>query len=65
MYAVYPNGGVEKVGRRGSGKIQPGCELVVPAKEQKNKMTTGEVIGISTGAASLASVLVALISIFK
>lgn len=65
VYAVYPNGGVEKVGRRGSGKIQPGCELVVPAKEQKNKMTTGEVIGISTGAASLASVLVALISIFK
>ena len=65
VYAVYPNGGVEKVGRRSSNEIQPGCELVVPAKEQKAKMTTGEIIGIGTGAASLASVLVALISIFK
>ena len=65
VYAVYANGGVEKVGRRSSKNIQPGCEIVVPAKEQKNKMTTGEIIGISTGAASLASVLVALISIFK
>lgn len=65
VYAVYANGGVEKVGKRSSKDIQPGCEIVVPAKEQKNKMTTGEIIGISTGTASLASVLVALISIFK
>lgn len=65
VYAVYANGGVEKVNRRSSKDIQPGCEIVVPAKDQKNRMTTSEIIGLSSGAASLASVLVALISILK
>lgn len=65
VYAVYANGGVEKVNKRSTKDIQPGCEIVVPTKDQKNKMTTSEIIGISSGAASLASVLVALISILK
>ena len=64
-YAVYINGAAKKIGRRSSKDIQPGCEIVVPTKEQSRRMTTGEVTAISSGAASLASVIVALISILK
>lgn len=65
VYAIYMNGSVEKLGRRSSKALQPGCEIVVPTKKQGNKMTTGEIMAISSGGASLASVVVALISILK
>lgn len=64
-YAIYMNGAVEKLNRWSSGDIEPGCEIVIPTKAQKNRMSTGEVMAISSGAASLASVVVALISILR
>lgn len=65
VYAIYMNGSVEKLGRKSSKALQPGCEIVVPTKKQSNKMSTGEIMAISSGGASLASVVVALISILK
>lgn len=65
VYAIYMNGSVEKLGRRSSRSLEPGCEIVVPTKKQSNKMSTGEIMAISSGGASLASVVVALISILK
>ena len=65
VYAIYMNGSVEKLGRRSSKSLEPGCEIVVPTKKQSNKMSTGEIMAISSGGASLASVVVALISILK
>ena len=64
-YAIYMNGSAEKINRRVSRDIQPGCEIVIPTKQQKNRMSTAEIAAISTGGASLASVIVALISILK
>lgn len=64
-YAIYMNGAVEKINRHKSSNIQPGCEIVVPTKKQKNRMSTGEIVALSSGGASLASVVVALISILK
>ena len=64
-YAIYMNGAAEKINRFSSKNIQPGCEIVVPPKKQRNRMSTGEVVALSSGAASLASVVVALISILK
>lgn len=64
-YAIYMSGSVEKINRRSSKDIEPGCEIVIPTKKQKNRMTTGEVMAIASGSASLASVVVALISILK
>lgn len=64
-YAIYMNGSAEKINRRASRDIQPGCEIVIPTKQQKNRMSTAEIAAISTGGASLASVVVALISILK
>ncbi len=65
VYAVYMNGSVEKIGRFKSSDIQPGCEIVVPTKSASHKMTTSEIMAVASGGASLASVVVALISILK
>lgn len=65
VYAVYMNGSVDKINKLKSSDIQPGCEIVVPTKTQSHKMTTGEVMAVASGGASLASVVVALISILK
>ena len=59
------NGAVEQLGRRSGKDIEPGCEIVIPTKKQGKRMTTGEVMAIASGGASLASVVVALISILK
>jgi hypothetical protein len=59
------NGSAEKINRRSGKDIEPGCEIVIPTKKQRNKMTTGEIMAISSGGASLASVVVALISILR
>ena len=65
VYAVYANGGVERIKKRSSKAIQPGCEIVVPTKPEKAGMTTSEIMAIASGGASLASVVVALISLLK
>lgn len=65
VYAIYMNGAVEKISKRSSKDIQPGTEIVVPTKQKSKRMTTGEVMAIASGGASLASVVVALISILK
>ena len=59
------NGSVEKLNRHSTKAVQPGCEIVVPTKKQMNRMSTGEVMAIASGSASLASVVVALISIIR
>ena len=65
VYAVYANGGVEKISRYKSADIQPGCEIVVPTKPETKGTTTAEIMAIASGGASLASVIVALISLLK
>lgn len=47
-------------------EVQPGSEIIVPAKELKtNKLTTGEIIGISSALASLAGVVIAILNLSK
>lgn len=64
-YAIYMNGAVQKLSGATSRKIEPGCEIVIPTKPKSTKMTTAEIVALSSGGASLASVVVALISILK
>lgn len=45
--------------------IEPGSELIVPAKKPKAPITTAEFIGISSGIASLAGLIIALINTTK
>ena len=46
-------------------RIEPGAELIVPAKKPKAPISTAEFIGISSGIASLAGLIIALINTTK
>lgn len=54
-FIIYMNGKVARVDR--GAKPAPGCEIVVPSKALREKMSTGEWIGIGTGAASIATMI--------
>jgi len=62
VYVVYLNGHVD---RGSSAVVEPGCEIVVPSKPLRKKMTIGEIISIGTAAASLSTVIVTLINLVK
>lgn len=65
-YAVYMNGATNKLGRRaGKDEILPGCEIVVPTKPKKEGMSTAEIAVLGTSAASLSTMVVAIINLLK
>lgn len=65
-YAIYMNGSVDKLGRRASSKhIEPGCEIVIPTKPKREGMSTAEIAVLGTSAASLTTMVVALINLLK
>lgn len=65
-YAIYMNGSVAKLGRRArSSKLAPGTEIVVPTKPKREGMTTAEIAVLGTSAASLTTMVVALINLLK
>lgn len=64
-YVVYMNGTVSRLKARSSKAIEPGCEIIVPAKDPKKKMSAAEIIGMGTSAASLATMVATLVNLFK
>lgn len=65
VYAIYMNGSVQLINRRSSKDIQPGCEIVVPSKQNKNKMSTAEVMSMGTSATSIATMMITIANILK
>ena len=65
VYIVYMNGTVSKANRWSRKVVEPGCEVVVPAKEEKDGMSASEILSLSSTAASLATVVLALINVFR
>ena len=65
VFVVYMNGTVAEVSGNSSKAIQPGCEIVVPAKPDKRGMTTAEIISLGTSAASLGAIIASMITLFK
>ena len=65
VYAIYMNGAVQKLNKHSKKMIEPGCEIVVPTKKQGKKMSTGEVIALTTGTASIAGVAIAIVGLLK
>lgn len=56
-FIVYLNGTVSQVGK---GKVEPGCEIVVPKKGKRDLANLTQWIGIGSSLASLATMVVAL-----
>lgn len=64
-YIIYLNGTVARA-KRSSGKlIQPGCEIVVPSKAEKQHMKFAEILGISSTTATMAAMVATLVNAFK
>lgn len=62
-YIVHMNGQVSKL--KGKNIIQPGSEIVIPLKEDKKGMSTGERIAIASSVVSMVSVVALLINALK
>jgi protein involved in polysaccharide export with SLBB domain len=64
-YIVYANGEASRSKKflffTFRPKVKPGSEIVVPKKAEGNKVSTGELIGISSSIASLAGLIIALL----
>ncbi len=59
VFAINMNGTVTRV--RSAKDIQPGCNLVVPAKAKRNKMSFGEILSLGTMTATLGTVIATLV----
>lgn len=59
VFAINMNGTVTRV--HGPKDIQPGCNLVVPAKRERSKLTTAQTLSIFMSMASMAAVIVSAI----
>ncbi|MCD8030015.1 MAG: SLBB domain-containing protein [Bacteroides sp.] len=64
-YVVYMNGTVSRVRSRNSDKIEPGCEIIVPSKEEKRRMSTAEILSLSSSTASIATMIATMVNLFK
>jgi protein involved in polysaccharide export with SLBB domain len=67
IYVLYPNGSAAKTGHflffRSYPRVTPGSEVIVPKKHEveRRRLTTGEVVGITTAITSFAGVLLSII----
>ena len=64
-YVVYMNGSVAKAKKRSSKLVQPGCEIVVPARQEREGLTATEILSLGSTSASLATVTLALMNLLK
>lgn len=64
-YVVYMNGTVARLRARSSKAIEPGCEIIVPAKDPSKRMSAAEMVTMGTSMASLATMIATLVNLFK
>ena len=61
-FIVYQNGTVCEVGH---GKVEPGCEIIVPSKPKSKGNGIGNILGIGTSIASLATMIATISNLVK
>lgn len=59
VFSINMNGTVSRVRR--AKDIQPGCNIVVPAKRERSRLTTAQTLSIFMSMASMAAVIVSAI----
>ncbi len=68
-YIIYPNGTVKGTSKflffNIHPKVKPGSELFVPVKQRRKGNTTQEIIGYTTGLASLGAIILGVLSLRK
>jgi protein involved in polysaccharide export with SLBB domain len=61
-YIVYMNGRVD-VASKGA-KVEPGCEIIVPERPERQGMSTGEVMAMASAGTSMATMVATLVNLF-
>jgi len=61
-YVLYMNGTVD-TGMY--SKVEPGCEIIVPKKRERDKLSASEILSIGSSAASIAAVVASIVSLLK
>lgn len=64
-YVIYMNGTVSRLKSSNRKAIEPGCEIIVPSKEEKKRMSAAEILSMGSTTASLAAVVASLVNLFK
>ena len=64
-HVVYMNGTVSRLKSRDKKAIEPGCEIIVPSKEKKKRMSTAEILGMGSTIASIAAMIATMVNLFK
>lgn len=64
-YVLYMNGTVSRLKSRDKKAIEPGCEIIVPSKEEKKRMSTAEILGMGSTTASIAAMIATMVNLFK
>lgn len=64
-YVVYMNGTVSRLKSRDKKAIEPGCEIIVPSKEEKKRMSTAEILGMGSTTASISAMIATMVNLFK
>lgn len=63
-YVIYLNGTVKKARRLSKNIVEPGCEIVIPEKREKESKLEN-ILGISTTAASLGTMIATIGNILR
>lgn len=63
-FIVYMNGQVTKVKGSGRKQIEPGCEIIIPAKEKK-RVNMGDILGFATSFSSLGMMIASIANLIK
>ncbi|MFN3793388.1 MAG: SLBB domain-containing protein [Chitinophagaceae bacterium] len=68
-YVVYPNGEVKSTRKflffTTYPTVKPGSEVYVPVKKEGRKLSTAEILGITTGLATLATMVITISNLTK
>ena len=68
-YIIYANGTVKSTSKflffNNYPAVKPGGEIFVPKKEEKRKLSAGEVVGLTSGLASIGAIILGIINLSK
>lgn len=68
-YVIYANGSVKSTKKlfffNTYPRVEPGSELFVPKKELQQKMSLQEILGLTTGVASLGAIILGIMNLSK
>jgi len=68
-YVLYANGSVDRTRSfltiKNYPRVEPGAEIIVPNKDVKRRMTTGEILGFGSAMASFALIVVTIANSFN